>query len=141
MRKAKKWLIRCIVIIVATLTLKMAFEILRIPNYKNGTAYVSYSPDGQYEAVDVYTETILIRLIRRQNDGSVILIQRMPRDFIAKIHTTWDCDDNQQNCVRFSRSYDYETRLPPTFWQRLHAWLTVKLKGLENPNLNVKKEN
>lgn len=119
--------------------LKMAFDVWRVPDYQYGKAYFSYSPDGAYKAMYVFPQTpasTIPLLIMDTVDQSVRAIILLPADDWGMTggDDIWSCGKRQKSACTAYR-LDPKTELPPSPWQRAHAWLTVNIKRLEQPQL------
>ncbi|QMV12833.1 hypothetical protein [Vibrio spartinae] len=138
MSRSKKWGIRFVIFCVIFLTMKMAFEVWLVPDYRDGKAYVNYSPNREYKAMYVFPKepsNHIPLLIVKMVDQSVSAIILLPKDWVSTgLDFIWECDDTKlPSCTSYRDAP--KVSLPPSLWQRLHAWLTVKLKHLEQPHL------
>jgi len=150
MNKQLKKFLHLSVWILISYVVVMAVQIYRIPNYQNGESYKSYSPDGRY-MMDVvfaplYAPTSLILTDLEQD--RVVQLSTLPDDDIDMLEL-WVCEDlnSKRDAWIKKPCYEYTPQgdagpiltLPPSWWSQLHAWLTIKLKGLEKPQLKVMK--
>ncbi len=138
----KKWPKRLLTFSALFIVFKMAFDVWWIPNYINGDAYVSYSPDGQYKMAHVYApksenNQVVSHILTSISSNDVLAIIPVPLSYIGNFQNLWWCGEAEDNC----RAFTYYTgddsldiNLDPSLWRRVHAWLTVKIKGLEEPN-------
>ena len=149
--KPRRWFKRLLIFIVLFFPIKMAFEVSRVPNYDGGKAYIDYSPDGKYRSAMVYTDpknqtawTDFARGISGHSHYLTYLISdpsgktiyaMVPVDYYwvsSGRSTIWHCGDKDNKlCHGYLRSYGIEGTLPPSLWQRAHAWLTVRIKGFQ----------
>jgi hypothetical protein len=144
MKQLSKWLALLAMIFAV---LKMADAVWWIPDYRGGNAYVSCSPDGRYKALLVHTaentaDAGSAQIIFERDHSVPVYIMRFPRDWYFTGRFSWSCSNNaNDHCAEYTEfrlSYEHPITLPPTLWQRLHAWLTVKIRRLDNPDLTEK---
>lgn len=127
-------------------------DVYRIPDYRGGNAYISTSPDGVYQGVDLFVphETPYGGIVSFANafsgfDSRIVMA-------IADGHTgrmlayipvnrnepstgnggTWECIDKTLGpCVYYRSSFvNSDIDLPPSRWHRLVSWGAYKLRGL-----------
>lgn len=130
-----------VVLIFVVTTLIMGWDIYKIRDYRGGKAYISISPDNKYKVSSVYTKDGRAAgyLVTSLPTNQIKAIVRRPVWWDSlQVYNIWQCGENNKQC--YSYTYDLtgkadEILLPPTLWQQAHAWLTIKIKGLENPQL------
>lgn len=130
------WVQRICLIALVLLILKFIFDVWVTPDYKGQEAYVSNSPNDQYKALIIPTassQTVLI--LQRLDNQQYVLITPLPSDWVASLSDdNWICD-KENGCTAYRAGYRPQFSLPPSFRLRLHAWLTIKIKHLKNPQL------
>ncbi|ASA55634.1 hypothetical protein [Vibrio gazogenes] len=130
-----RWVRRFCLIVLVLLILKVSFDIWVTPDYKGQDAYVSNSPDGQYKALIVPTTSRTVLILQHLKDQNNLIVTPLPKDWVASLSDdNWTCD-KENGCTAYRAGYQPEFSLPPSFWLRLHTWLTIKIKHLENPQL------
>lgn len=150
MQVIKKWTKRILISIPVLFVLTMTLQVWSVPNYHGGRSYVSYSPDGTYRLDYVYTkdDKDSVRVFSLLKDHKVIAIAPTPSFEIIDINPSWLCGkDFPDGTYRRVPCYGHKLeagdsdipiiQLPPSWWQSLHAWLTIKFKDLEQPQLKI----
>ncbi|WP_157635090.1 hypothetical protein [Vibrio rhizosphaerae] len=133
---AGMWVRRVCLIALMLLILKICFDVWMTPDYTGKNAYVSNSPDGRYKALIVPTTSRTVFILQRLNDQQNLIITPLPSDWVVSLSDdNWTCD-KEKGCTKYRAGYQPEFPLPPSFWQRLHAWLTVTIKKSDTPQLN-----
>ncbi|MDH4396907.1 MAG: hypothetical protein QE278_14615 [Limnobacter sp.] len=152
-QKTQIWKIRLLIALVLFLPLKAAFDVFKISNYKASNAYVSFSPDGKYKSIVMVLnddfddfwisfalgfgdyENDILFAIADASTGEMLAFYHPPNDWRSSgAGGHWTCEgEGKKTCISYRFPYFYEIPLPLTWWQRTHAKLTVKIKGLENP--------
>jgi hypothetical protein len=119
----------------------MFFQIRNVPDYREGESYVSFSPDGKYRLDHIYTTDgkDSVRIFSSQKDNNIIAIVPTPFWFEVSINPLWICNDDKSECYEhILQTHDgVPVDFPPSWWSHLHAWLTIKFKHLEKPQLNI----
>lgn len=145
MKNLKQLIKRILYTIVILIIVTMSFQIWSIPNYTDGKASVVYSEDGKYKGMTIYPNNIkewwTLAILVRVKDNEVIAIEPLTRDSeVIRVEGWFDClreeyyNKYKGNCFSPADAMDI-IKLPPSLWHRVHAWLTIKIRGLENPNL------
>lgn len=145
--------IKLIVGIALFILLKIGFDVFRVPNYSGSDAYVTHSPDGKYKAMTLfmnendrnfwesfalsfgdYNRSVLFA-IADASSGEILAFYHPPRFWQSSgSGGHWTCEkEGTPSCKSFWFSNYDDIQMPPPWWKRIHAKLTVKLKGLENP--------
>ncbi|MEZ6853086.1 hypothetical protein [Halodesulfovibrio aestuarii] len=134
-RIVRKLAIVACIVIVASMGLKIAMT----RDYRGGGSYVSYSPDGKYKMDRIYlndSEIMMLSLTDLEKQ-QVVLIDNIPIDW-PHIQEHWEYNKKRTRCIYYNYGDEFDKLpLPPSIWDRLHAWLTIKLKDLENPKLKI----
>ncbi len=140
MNKIKKWTKRILISIPVLVVLTMALQVWGVPDYRDGESYVEYSPDGRYRLDRIYPKKGRnVRVFSTIKDKQVIAIVPLPLGYEGDINTLWICTDDNSECYEhyIQTSNGYPVSLPPSWWRRIHAWLTIKFKDLEDPQLKI----
>ncbi|WP_409524481.1 hypothetical protein [Nitrincola sp. MINF-07-Sa-05] len=145
MNKAKlmRWAKWSLILVLILPPLKMAIEVARTPSYDSGEAYVSYSHDGKYRGGVVYiakqhrtgwmSSSNTVYLLTDPSGKEIHAIFPMDKYWQAGSGTIWRCGERRDEaCTGVRDGFLFEAQLPVSYWQRLHAWLTVRLKGLQD---------
>jgi len=151
-----RWLKWGLVIIAVLPPLDMALWVSNTPSFDGGMAFASYSPDGQYRGAVVYIseENRLKRgarkyyLLTDATGKHVYAFIPMPRDWeTAPVGTVWLCGESMGRChsennavvTGFRDGWTgeradgwFEVSLPVSTWYRIHAWLAVCIKGMQD---------
>lgn len=141
MKKLYVWLRRGSIFVFIGMIMFMIWDIYRIPDYNGGEAFVSISPDKRYKVSHVYPvgSTPSVYLLTDLADHQVKAMVIKPHWWDGfQVRMRWDCNKQKIHCTAFYYDINREADdivIPPTLWQQLHAWLTIKIKGLENPQL------
>ena len=118
----------------------MCGEIITVPNYQNGRTDEHYSPDGRYKVDIIGTQnnTRIVRVVTSMSDGTVEAIAPLSIGFKGSVNPQFLCNNDNSKCYKHVLGVDEEgLYLPPSPWAKLHAWLVIKFKKLENPNLKI----
>ena len=151
MDKKSEKLIRLSIWMVILVVSIMLFQIAQVPNYKNGESYRSYSPDGRYMMDLIFPQG--------RNSNTLLMLTDLDLDQVVQLTTLpdndidilelWVCEDlnSKKDAWIKKPCYEYTPQgdvgpiltLPPSWWSQLHAWLTITIRGAEDPQLNVVK--
>lgn len=154
-----KWRKRLLwVALVAFLLPPLIFlrDVYRIPDYRGSNAYISTSPDGLYQGIEMflpndsqlgwkvvlahifsgYDPYLLISIADGQTGRILAFAHINHNDMSNGRGSTWDCIDIREGpCVLFQGSFrDTKLELPPSPWYRLVAWGAYTLRGLGEPD-------
>lgn len=139
MNQYRKWS----VILLFLALLVMIWDVLTVPDYREGESFVSYSPDGKYRLDLIFPPDNgrSVRVLTSLGDGKVKAIIPTSAWFDdVGINPTFICTDDESNCYKHMLQTDRGIlNLPPLPWTRLHAWLVINLNQLEEPNLKIMK--
>lgn len=133
--------------------LKVALDVFKIQDYRGAEALISLSPDGRYKALRLYIEdekenawgefvlrmsgykTYPLFAIADASSDEVLGFYHPDSDWVSDASGgIWICGKSgKEPCTGYHFPYSDEIPLPPSWWRRTHAKLTVKLKGLESP--------
>ncbi|GAB2586776.1 hypothetical protein [Nitrincola alkalisediminis] len=149
-----RWLKWGLVLIVVLLPLDMALWVSNTPSFDGGKAYMSYSPDGQYRVGSVYiSEENRLKggarsyfLLTDATGKHVYAFIPMPRDWESTGDgAAWLCGESMERChsennvvvTGFWNGWAgadelFEVSLPVSTWRRIHAWLAVRNKGMQD---------
>ena len=153
-----KWLRRFkwgVIVIVLWYVGLMALSVSKTPSFDGGTAYISYSPDGQYRAgrVIISEENRLkggarsYYLLTDVTGKHIYAFIPMPKYWQAStiVGTVWLCGESMNRCYSENTSVVtgfrdgwagpdefFEVSLPVSTWYRIHAWLAVRIKGMQD---------
>lgn len=127
----------------------MIIQIWSVPNYRGGRSYVSYSPDGIYKLDYVFTKSTpdSVRIFSLVEDNRVVAISPSSPHSVIAVRPSWlYLEESSDGFFRKIPCYGHKLEagdsdtivdLPPSWWRQLHAWLTIRLKGLEDPQLKI----
>ncbi len=137
----KKWIKLTVIAIPFIVVATMAIQIWRVPDYRHGESYVSYSPDGRYRLDYIYPQSgRTVQVFSSLEDNDVIAIVPKPLGIEIDARTSiWLCGDDNSDCYKhdIQTSDGVPVYFPPSLWRRLHAWLSIQFKDLENPQLKI----
>lgn len=146
---------KLIVVLFLFAILKIAWDVFRVPDYTASNVYAIQSPDGKYRAMTLfmnendlnfwesfalsfgdYNRSVLFA-IADAGSGEILAFYHPPRFWQSSgSGGHWTCErEGTASCKSFWFSNYDDIQMPPPWWKRAHAKLTVKLKGLENPPL------
>ena len=130
-------------------------NVYRIPDYRGGNAYISTSPDGMYQGMDLvvphetpYGGIVSFALAFSVHDSRVVMavadgqtgkmlayVPIREDDLSNGEGGIWRCLNLKEGpCIRYKSSFRYSSlELPPDRWHRLVAWGAEKLRGLGEP--------
>lgn len=148
----RKYLKRTVIIVLLLPPLIFLRDVYRIPDYRGGTAYISTSPDGIFQGMNLYVPheapreslrnlTLLfsgfhsrtVMAIADAQTGRILAYAHIYRDDMSSGRGgAWDCIDIRKGpCVQYQSSFrDTTIELPPALWNRLVAWGAYALRGL-----------
>lgn len=149
---APSFRLRLFVALLLFLFLKIALEVVRVQDYRGANAHVSFSPDGRYKALRLYIEngkedawgefalrmggyaTYPLFVIADASSDEVLAFYYPPSFWVSDASGgIWVCGEREQGpCTAYHFPYSDEIPVPPPWWKRVHAKLSVKLRGLEN---------
>ena len=137
----RRWAKRVSIAILSIAVLVMTVQVWNVPDYHGGKSYVSYSPSGEYRVDYIFPQHSHtdLRIFTANSNGNVIAIVPTPSSFIGDVNPLWVCNDDRSICYEhdIQTSYGVPVSLPPSWWRRLHAWLTIHIRHLEDPQLKV----
>jgi hypothetical protein len=128
---------------------------LGIPDFHKGRSYVSFSPDGKYRMDNVFLaqfEPVLF-VLTRLDDQRIVRIDSVALNNLEIIRDTWLCEDWEQDsrgvwngkripCYGYSYGdEDITIQLPPSWFEKILAWLAVEAKRLAVSQLEIIKIN
>lgn len=149
---APSFKLRLFVALLLFLFLKIALDVFRVQDYRGANAHVSFSPDGRYKALRLYIEngkedawgefalrmggyaTYPLFVIADASSDEVLAFYHPPKNWRSSgFGGIWRCGRGRKDsCTGYSFPYSDEILIPPPWWKRVHAKLTVKLRGFES---------
>lgn len=152
----RKYLRRAVMIALLLPPLIFLRDVYRIPDYRGGTAYISTSPDGVFQGMNLYVPndapreslrnlTLLfsgfhsrtVMAIADTQTGRMLAYVPIKRnDLSTGEGGIWRCvNETLGPCIHYRSSFWYSAiDLPPNRWHRLVAWGAEKLRGLGKPD-------
>lgn len=125
--------------IITLIVFVFGTDVFSIPNYKSNDAIFQYSEDKKHKGILVSTyekSKNPIAILVRTSDNEILAYSQLTKN--SKIKTHWfsnSCSNNDAVINPCFKPASFMEPLPlsPTLWQRINAWLTVKIRGFEIP--------